>query len=202
MSSLSLKKLEIVKIDLNYDPIRLLEYYNTLEHKDINDIRITHKHEWVKRNKTTFDGDKIGDLKKFDRNRNRPQHVRRDFVSECNKDETVIKDICEQIREKISNVEFGTITFFLQKAGEDIPLHGDWPYRKNSLLIVPIFTPPFKLTNAITYYKDGGEYIIDQPAVMDVMSTHGVKNIDKDRLMLHIEIPNLTIEEVNDRIGI
>ena len=59
MSSLSLKKLEIVKIDLNYDSIRLLEYYNTLEHKDINDIRITHKHEWVKRNKTTFDGDKI-----------------------------------------------------------------------------------------------------------------------------------------------
>ena len=37
---------------------------------------------------------------------------------------------------------------------------------------------------------------------MDVMSTHGVRNIDKDRLMLHIEIPNLTIEEVNDRIGI
>ena len=202
MSSLSLKKLEIVKIDLNYDQIRLLEYYNTLEHKDINDIKLTYsdKFETIRDLKNHMKTD--SSKEKFDRSRNRPQHVRRDFVSECNKDETVIKDICEQIKEKISNVEFGTITFFLQKAGEDIPLHGDWPYRKNSLLIVPIFTPPFKLTNAITYYKDGGEYVIDQPAVMDVMSTHGVKNIDKDRLMLHIEIPNLTIEEVNDRIGI
>ena len=36
---------------------------------------------------------------------------------------------------------------------------------------------------------------------MDVMKAHGVKNIDKDRLTLHIEIPNLTAEEIDDRLA-
>ena len=36
---------------------------------------------------------------------------------------------------------------------------------------------------------------------MDVMKAHGVKNIDKDRLALHIEITNLTAEEIDDRLA-
>tara|TARA_B100001057_G_scaffold492688_1_gene585559 strand:+ start:274 stop:876 length:603 start_codon:yes stop_codon:yes gene_type:complete len=200
---LNIDKLEIVRIKFDYDPYKLLKYYNTLDHKDINDVKITYKKEWIERNKTTFNGDTIGDLKKFDRNRNKPQHVRRDFVSECDKDHYVISEVLDEVHKQgLYDAEWGTVTFFLQKAGEDVPLHADWPYRKNSLLIVPIFVPPFEMTKAITYYKDGGEYTIDSPMIMNVMLPHGVKNIDKDRLMLHIEIPNLTIEEVNDRIGI
>lgn len=196
---------EIVRLVLDYNPHELLEYYYTLDHKDINDVKITHKKEWVERNKTTFDGDKIRDLKNFSKQhqKNVKVDIRKDLVSECNKEHPIIKKLLDEIHEQgLYDAEWGTITFFLQKAGEDVPLHGDWPYRKNSLLIVPIFVPPFEMTEAITYYKDGGEYTVDGPMIMNVMLPHGVKNIDKDRLMLHIEIPNLTIEEVNDRIGI
>lgn len=194
MSSLSLKKLEIVKIDLNYDQIRLLEYYNTLEHKDINDIKLTYSDKF----------ETIRDLKNHMKtNSHKEVDIRKDLVSECDKENPLIKEILDQLNKKLNCDEFGTITFFLQKAGEDVPLHGDYPYRKNSLLIIPIIVPPYYTqSKAITFYKDGGEYTINQPIIMNVMPPHGVRNIDKDRLMLHIEIPNLTIEEVNDRIGI
>tara|TARA_B100000900_G_scaffold411961_1_gene432711 strand:- start:1020 stop:1604 length:585 start_codon:yes stop_codon:yes gene_type:complete len=194
MSLLSLKKLEIVKIDLNYDQIRLLEYYNTLKHENINDIKLTHSDKF----------ETIRDLKKhMIASSHEEVNIRKDLVSNCDKDHPLIKEILDQLKKKLNYHEFGSITFFLQKAGEDVPLHGDWPYRKNSLLIIPIIVSPYYTqSKAITYYKDGGEYTINQPTIMDVMPPHGVKNIDKDRLMLHIEIPNLTIEEVNDRIGI
>ena len=194
MSSLSLKKLEIVKVDLNYDQIRLLEYYNTLEHKDINDIKLTYSDKF----------ETIRDLKNHMKTDSRKEvDIRKDLVSECDKENPLIKEILDQLNKKLNCDKFGTITFFLQKAGEDVPLHGDYPYRKNSLLIIPIIVPPYYTqSKAITFYKDGGEYTINQPIIMNVMPPHGVKNIDKDRLMLHIEIPNLTIEEVNDRIGI
>lgn len=191
---MSLKKIEIIKIDLNYDQIRLLEYYNTLKREDINDIKLTHSDEF----------ETIRDLKNHMKTDSHKEvDIRKDLVSECDKENPLIKEILDQLNKKLNYDEFGTITFFQQKAGEDVPPHVDWPYRNNSLLIIPIIVPPYYIqSKAITYYRDGGEYTINQPTIMDVMSPHGVKNIDKDRLMLHIEIPNLTIDEVNDRIGI
>ena len=84
---------EIVRLVLDYNPHELLEYYYTLDHKDINDVKITHKKEWVERNKTTFDGDKIRDLKNFSKQhqKNVKVDIRKDLVSECNKEHPIIK---------------------------------------------------------------------------------------------------------------
>ena len=37
---------------------------------------------------------------------------------------------------------------------------------------------------------------------MNVMKRHGVKNINKDRLMLHIELPDLTFEQMEKHLGV
>jgi len=37
-----------------------------------------------------------------------------------------------------------------------------------------------------------------EPVIMNVMKSHAVKNIDVDRLSLHIEIPNLSIYDINN----
>ena len=36
-----------------------------------------------------------------------------------------------------------------------------------------------------------------KPAIMDVMVPHGVRDVDHDRLALHIEIPNLEFLEID-----
>ena len=184
--------LEFETISLDYSPQQLFEYYNALDKMSINDIVITHEHPTK--------GKTIGELKKMVSDE-QGSHERKDIVATCDRKNPIIKKILDQVNTILVDAEFGNISFFLQKAGNDIPLHADWPVRKNCLLIIPIIVPPYEESNAITYYDNGGSYKLREPVIMDVMKAHGVKNIDKDRLALHIEIPNLTAEEVDDRLA-
>ena len=118
MEGWSISKREIVRIGFDYDPHKLLEYYYTLDHKDINDVKLTHSDKF----------DTIRDLKN---NMKGKKHIRRDLVSECDKEHPLIKELLYEVFKRgLYDAEWGTITFFLQKGGEDVPLHGDWPIEK------------------------------------------------------------------------
>lgn len=146
-----------------------------------------------------FDGKTISDLKKFLNTKGIETTPRTDLVAQPNTNDVTIKNIIDQLNELDLNT--GLITFFEQKAGNDVPLHGDYPYRKNCLLMIPIFYNDYKPTSAVTYYKDGGSYNITRPVIMDVMKPHGVKGITSNRLMLHIELPDLPFEELAEKLN-
>ena len=190
--------LEFETISLDYSPQQLFEYYNALDKMSINDYVIPHDTVTPLGHRTK--GKTVGELKKTVGDK-QGSHERKDIVATCDRKNPIIKKILDEVNTILVDAEFGNISFFLQKAGNDIPLHADWPVRKNCLLIIPIIVPPYEESNAITYYDNGGSYKLREPVIMDVMKAHGVKNIDKDRLALHIEIPNLTAEEVDDRLA-
>lgn len=124
---------------------------------------------------------------------------RTDLVATPDANYPAIKNILDQLQE--IDLKPGLITFFEQKAGNDIPLHGDYPYRQNCLLMIPIFYNEYKPTPAITYYQDGGSYNITRPVIMNVMKPHGVKGITNNRLMLHIELPDLPFEQLEEKLN-
>ncbi len=190
--------LEFETISLDYSPQQLFEYYNALDKMSIDNMVVGHEHRTEFCSNTK--GKTIGELKKAVSDK-QGGHERKDTVATCDRKNPIIKKILDQVNTILVDAEFGNISFFLQKAGNDIPLHADWPVRKNCLLMIPIIVPPYEESNAITYYDNGGSHKLREPVIMDVMKAHGVKNIDKDRLTLHIEIPNLTAEEVDDRLA-
>lgn len=187
---------EFIEFNLIVDQDKLIDYFYSLTQEDINNTPVSHKEEFENIYNYQIKGTTVKDFKKelpFD------THVRKDLISKCDENDPNIIDILKYVKEKIPDAKFGLIAFFMQKMGEDVELHIDFPYRKGSLLMIPLFGEnKYKIpkSNAITYYKNGGEYQVLTPAIINVMKSHGVKNIDQDRLMLHIEIPNLTIEEI------
>jgi len=192
-------KNELIHFNISVNQDKLIDYFYSLIQEDINETKVTHKQEFEKNYNYQISGVTVKDFKKelpFD------THIRKDLVSRCDVDHPIILDVVNHIKKKIPEAEIGLIAFFMQKKGEDVQLHRDFPYRKNSLLMIPLFGEEkyyIPKSNAITYYKDGGEYQILTPVIIDIMKLHGVKNIDQDRLMLHIEIPNLTIKEINEK---
>lgn len=187
-------KNELIYFDLTVNHDLLIDYFFSLTQEDINETPVSHKKEFERIYNYQIEGNTVKDFKKelpFD------THLRKDLISKCDKNNPIIKNILDFIKEKIPDADFGLVAFFMQKKGEDVELHRDFPYRKNSLLMIPLFgESKYNLpkSNAITYYKDGGEYQVLSPVIINVMKLHGVKNIDQDRLSLHIEIPNLTID--------
>lgn len=152
-----------------------------------------------KRDYGYFEGDSIGDLKKHLQSKGVQSQARTDIIAYPDVMHESIIPIIAQLSGL--GLKPGLITFFMQRAGEDVPVHGDYPYRKNCLLMLPLFYNEFETTEALTYYPDGGSYNITQPVIMNVMKRHGVKNINKDRLMLHIELPDLNFEQMEKHLG-
>lgn len=191
---------EFIQFNLTINQDNLIDYFYSLTQEDINDTHVSHKEEFEQKYNYQIKGTTVRDFKKelpFN------THIRKDLISKCDENNPNIMNIIKYVKEKIPDAEFGLIAFFMQRKGEDVELHIDFPYRKGSLLMIPLFgESKYKIpkSNAITYYKDGGEYQVLTPAIINVMKLHGVKNIDQDRLMLHIEIPNLTIEEIYRRL--
>jgi len=191
---------EYLSFDIKVDQDKLIDYFHSLVKTDINDTVVSHKEEFEEIYNYKIKGTTV---KEFKKELPFSTHVRRDLISKCNENDPDISDICKFVREKIPGAEFGLIAFFFQRKGEDVELHQDFPYRKNSLLMIPLFGErkyALPKSNAVTYYKDGGEYQVLSPAIVNVMKSHGVRNVDQDRLMLHLEIPNLTIEQIKRRI--
>jgi len=191
---------EYFSFDITVDQDKLIDYFHSLVQKDINDTVVSHKEEFEKIYNYKIEGTTV---KEFKKELPFTTHLRKDLVSKCNENDPNISNICKFVREKIPGAEFGLIAFFFQRKGEDVELHQDFPYRKNSLLMIPLFGESkydLPKSNAVTYYKDGGEYQVLSPAIVNVMKSHGVRNVDQDRLMLHLEIPNLTIEQIKRRI--
>jgi hypothetical protein len=182
---------EVFEVDIKYDSKELYYYFKQLNTIFLEDAKVTYKNEL-----DCFKGNTIRDLKK---------HLTETTgdVSEERKDLIAYPDINNKsisiILDQLKKFKTGEITFFKQNAGEDVPPHGDYPYRKNCLLMLPIYYKEFKPTSAITYYKNGGTYNIKKPVIMDVMKIHGVKNITDDRLMLHIELPEFTIDLMREK---
>lgn len=115
---------------------------------------------------------------------------RRDLVVEFEHDSPHVKELFAAIREKWGDISIGRVSLFLQKKGEDVPLHSDVPYRTGSMLMAPIFG------TATTYYADPyTETVIKTPVILDVVSKHGVKDITTDRLALHVEFPLSTVAD-------
>lgn len=181
---------EILVIDLDYDVEALTSYYNSLPSYDIDDIDINHKDEFCQKTGINVIGNTIKDLKKSVAKK---VHIRTDFVSKCDTTHPIIANIIKQISEKFDNdIVIGDVSFFFQNAGEDVHIHSDFPYRKNTVLIIPLSG----IASSITYYEDGGEYQITSPTVLNIMKRHGVKNITENRLCLHFEIPNLPLKDI------
>lgn len=186
--SRNLSSIEILNFPLDYDKAALINDWNNKEKINISDINIKYVSEIESKLNKKLKSVKIGDIRKELAN----GVIRRDIVSECNTFIPEILDIIFKIKEIIPDAEIGTVAYFFQKKGEDIPVHVDFPYRKNSLVLIPLFG------KATTFYEGGKEYVINTPVIMNVNIPHGVKNVIEDRLCLHIEIPNLTTNDIKD----
>ena len=181
---------EIIPVNIKYDSKALYNYFKKLSTEMLEDTKVTYKNE-IK----GFKGNSIRELKQWLKIKGIPySSPRKDIVAYPDKKFGCITNIIDQLED----MQIGVVSFFMQLAGEDVPLHGDYPYRKNCLLMLPIFYNEFQPTNAITYYKNGGEYNITTPVIMDVMKQHGVKNITANRLMLHIELPQKPINKLKE----
>jgi len=186
---------EIFYINLEYKSQDLYESFINLPLRLLENLPA----QYINKDDNDFEGETISDLKRYLNTNGVKTIPRTDLVAQPNTDDLAIKNILDQVNELDLNT--GLITFFEQKAGNDVPLHGDYPYRKNCLLMIPIFYNDYKPTSAITYYKDGGIYNITRPVIMDVMKPHGVKGITSNRLMLHIELPDLPFEELAEKLN-
>ena len=187
---------EVVKFNIECSHDDLIDYFYTLEQRDINKTDVRHKTEFSRLYNIEIQGTTVEDFKKQIPIKS---GKRRDIIANCSIDHPLIYPIILQVKEKLPDAEFGLISFFMQKQLEDVPVHRDFPYRKNSLLMIPLYGETkynFSKSKAVTYYEKGGEYSITQPVIIDVMKRHGVRDIDVMRLALHIEIPNLTIQEI------
>lgn len=178
---------EIIPVDLRYDSKALYNYFKQLSTQMLEDSSLTYKDE-IK----GFTGNSISELKKWLKTKGIHASPRKDIIAYPDKEYSCIAEVIDQL----GDMQIGVVNFFMQLAGEDVPLHGDYPYRKNCLLMLPIFYKEFQPTDAVTYYKNGGEYNITTPVIMDVMKQHGVKNITAARLMLHIELPEKSIHKL------
>ena len=178
---------EIIPVDLRYDSKALYNYFKQLSTQMLEDSSLTYKDE-IK----GFTGNSIRELKKWLKTKGIQASPRKDIIAYPDKEYSCIAEVIDQL----GDMQIGVVNFFMQLAGEDVPLHGDYPYRKNCLLMLPIFYKEFQPTDAVTYYKNGGEYNITTPVIMDVMKQHGVKNITAARLMLHIELPEKSIHKL------
>ena len=190
---------EILLVDIKYCTAALYRYFKKLSLEMLEDTPATYIDEF-KRKYEYFEGDSIRDLKKHLQSKGIQSQARTDIIAYPDVMHETIMPIIAQLSEL--GLKPGLITFFMQRAGEDVPVHGDYPYRKNCLLMLPLFYNEFEPTDAVTYYQDGGSYSITQPVIMNVMKRHGVKNINKDRLMLHIELPDLTFEQMEKHLGV
>ena len=186
---------EIFYINLQYNSKNLYESFINLPLILLENLPA----QYINKDNNDFEGNTISDLKKYLNTKGVETIPRTDLVAQPSTDDLAIKNILDQLNEL--NLKPGLITFFEQKAGNDVPLHGDYPYRKNCLLMIPIFYKEYKPTSAITYYKDGGSYNITRPVIMDVIKPHGVKGINSNRLMLHIELPDLPFEELAEKLN-
>lgn len=189
---------EILHINLEYKSKDLYNIFNDLSLEMLENIPLKYLDEAKDENKG-FSGKTIADLKLFLNNKGIKTFSRTDLVGYPDINNPAIKNITDQLKEL--DIEPGLITFFKQEAGKDVPLHKDFPYRKNCLLMIPIFYNEYVQSDAITYYKEGGSYNITQPVIMNIMKPHGVKGITKDRLMLHVELPDLTFNELQKKIN-
>lgn len=187
MESRNLAQIEIIDFNIKYNKKALIDDWKSKDQVDISKVDVKYINEVETKLKKKLTSTKIGDLRKeFSKNIQRT-----DIVSECNTFGNEILNIITEIKNAIPNAEIGTVAYFFQKKGEDVPVHVDFPYRKNSLLLIPLFG------KATTFYENGSEYTIETPVIMNVNIPHGVKNVIEDRLCLHIEIPNLTTNEIS-----
>jgi hypothetical protein len=189
---------ETRSIQIEYNCEQLYNYFKTLELGYLEDQDAQYIDVLKTDLQISFDGRSITHLKKYLKNNNyktdSTASTRTDLVAVADSSVTVIKDILDQIHNR--GLSTGLVTFFLQKKGNDVPVHVDYPYRKNSLVMIPIIFNEFIQSDAITWYPNGGEYQVTKPIIMNVMKLHGVRNINTDRLMLHIEIPDTPISEI------
>lgn len=179
---------KVLNFNLTYNKERLIEDWKNKEKIHISDVNIKYIKEMESKLNKKLKSTKIGDIRKEYAN----GVSRTDIVSECNTYNSEILNIIKKIKEAIPDAEIGSVAYFFQKKGENVPIHIDFPYRKNSLLLVPLFGI------ATTYYEDNDEYVIISPVIMNVDIPHGVKNVNEDRLCLHIEIPNLSTNEIKN----
>lgn len=188
---------EVLPVDIKYDPAELYHYFKeSLSLQPLEDIPLTYLDQY-KEEDEEFNGVSIRDLKSHLKEKGIVSQPRTDLISHPDHTHKSIAPIIEQISKL--NLSTGLIAFFMQYAKCDVPVHIDFPYRKNCLLMLPIFYKEFQPTEAITYYENGGSYKITSPVIMNVMKRHGVKNISKDRLMLHIELPDVSFEKLEVR---
>lgn len=181
--------IEIINFDFIYSKKNLINEWLTSIPIPIGDINIKYVDELESKLNKKLKSVKIDDIRKeFAKG-----IIRTDIVSECTAHSPEVLDIIVKIKKAIPDAEIGTVAYFFQKKGEDVPIHVDFPYRKNSLLLIPLFG------KATTFYENSNEYVINTPVIMNVNIPHGVKNVMEDRLCLHIEIPNLTTKEIKDR---
>src|SRR6056300_1729376 len=129
---------EILYINLQYKSKDLYESFINLPLTPLENLPA----QYVNKDKYDFDGNTISDLKKFLNTKGIETTPRTDFVAIPDVSDPAIKNILDQLNEL--DLKPGLITFFEQKAGKDVPLHGDFPYRKNCLLMVPIFYNNYK----------------------------------------------------------
>lgn len=188
MESRYLATVKVLNFNLTYNKERLIEDWKNKEKIHISDVNIKYIKEMESKLNKKLKSTKIGDIRKEYAN----GVSRTDIVSECNTYNSEILNIIKKIKEAIPDAEIGSVAYFFQKKGENVPIHIDFPYRKNSLLLVPLFGI------ATTYYEDNDEYVIISPVIMNVDIPHGVKNVNEDRLCLHIEIPNLSTNEIKN----
>ena len=179
----------LVPVSIAYDQVKLYNYFKQLSTSMLEDSPVTYREMFP-----DFPGETISELKQWLRENGKNSHKRTDIIAYPDVDHESIRPVMDQIREK--NWKTGIVAFFMQKKGEDVAPHSDYPYRKGSLLMLPIIHEEFQPTNAVTYYTEGESYRVSEPVVMDVMAKHGVKNVDGDRLMLHVELPELTLGDI------
>lgn len=182
--------IEIINFNFVYNKENLINEWQTSTPIPIGDINIKYIDELELKVNKKIMSKKIKDIRKEFAN----NQQRSDFVVECTNYSANISYIIDLIKKRIPGSKIGTIAYFFQKKDQDVPIHVDFPYRKNSLLLIPLFG------KATTFYKDSNSYVIDQPVIMNVNKPHGVRDVTEDRLSLHIEIPNLTIEEIKERM--
>jgi len=192
-----MKNNECIFIHLDYKEKDLYEYYKTLNANLLDDEPAQYIEEQKKELNFNFDGNTIRDLKNFlNEKTGHTALYRPDLVSKVDPNHHSIKYITNQLYNL--GLKPGLINFFFQEKNSKVPIHSDYPYRKNSLIMIPIFHLEFVPTSAVTFYENGGSYKVLKPCVINTEPRHGVDNIDGDRLMLHIELPDTPFEKINE----
>jgi len=127
---------DAIKIDIDYNKDTLMSLYNSLAKTHIDNIKLNHLDEFNKNFNSDITANTIASFKK---QLNKKIHQRKDIVSPILCSNLEIENIINQLQKKLNQqATIGDVSFFLQKANEDIPLHSDYPYRKNSLLNIPL----------------------------------------------------------------